>query len=155
MEDKSTRENKLEYVEMEDDFINMTPHDLVFLVPAGKDNPEMVEIGRIRPHGTYIRLIPMKEAPMRTLENGIDVMHPPCFTDYSPAPKDFLPDESKGLIVSSMMAEYWLANGFEWKGGYYSPDSGPESSVRFPRGHKRSGEIMGIQRLICWKPPCV
>jgi hypothetical protein len=85
------------------------------------------------------------------------VIAPPVYTGFEPNPTDWIVPPivgfEKGLIVSSLLAEYWKKESFEWLGGYYSPDSGPESCVRYPKGHEREGEIRGVQRLVCWKEP--
>ncbi len=146
-------------------FYNLTPHSIQFLW-HDKETDEYNVIESIPSQGTFIRLVSRQADPighvvvLDLFEFGsveskkIPVFSPPSFEGFSPDPHDFLEDDgSRGLIVSSILAENWKKNGFEWKGGVFSPNSGPGSCVRYPRGHEREGEIRGIQSLFCWIRP--
>ena len=159
------REGDMPCSSLGEKFYNLTPHSIQFLWHDIKTD-EYKEIESIPPQGTFIRLIPRDADPMAhvvvldLLDSGpveskkIPVFSPPSFEGFSPDPHDFLFDHgSRGLIVSSILAENWKKNGFKWKGGVFSPNSGPGSCVRYPRGHEREGEIRGIQSLFCWIRP--
>ena len=148
-------EVKNEDYKMASKFINLTPHSLTFVKRHDyPDHGSYDVIDSIPSQGISIRLksyprLKLGE-PLTILDNGIKVIHPPQHSTASPNPHNLRLSEDKGLIVSSMVAEYWIKNGFRWKSGIYSPDSGPVSVIRYPSGHEKEGEIIGIQRLIKW-----
>lgn len=117
---------------------NMTPHAI--LIQDIKNPGEFV---KIPPCGIVPRLESTAgSVPNKTLLGGrIQVVRPTEY-DYVNFIFELHVTKTTPIIVSRMVAEYLRKIKFEWPGGVYSPDTGPESVIR-----NDSGVIVGVKRL--------
>jgi hypothetical protein len=76
---------------------------------------------------------------------GVPVYSPARFTGIDidlGLVESYAKDRRKGLIFSRMVAKWLVEEGFNWPGGIYNPDSGPESALR-----DETGRMIGTIRL--------
>ena len=121
--------------------LNLTPHD-IYVYPKGDASLLIL----YEKSGIIARMLGSPQEYLGDLDDSCPIYSPQTFDSIDPNEPPANVYSHTGIIVSMPVAE-WLAKnrrGSRWgEGPVYSPDTGPEGSIRDERGR-----IIGTKRLV-------